>query len=167
MLDIQLLRTDLAHVARVLATRNYVFPTTEFSALEAERKNLQTYTEELQARRNAASRQIGNAKSRGEDVSSILAEVANLGDELRQAEAQLQKTQAALQQILLQIPNLPHSSVPEGIIEHRRRSGIAGVSDCHQAQRRTFQLDDRRARAPSPRSCAIHAGHTYTGARLY
>lgn len=91
MLDIQLLRTDLAHVARVLAMRNYVFPTTEFSTLEAERKNLQTYTEELQARRNAASRQIGNAKSRGEDVSGILAEVANLGDELRQAEAQLQK----------------------------------------------------------------------------
>ena len=114
MLDIQLLRTDLAHVARVLATRNYIFPTTEFSALEAERKTLQTYTEELQARRNAASRQIGNAKSRGEDVSSILAEVASIGDELRQAEAQLQKTQAALQQILLQIPNLPHSSVPEG-----------------------------------------------------
>ncbi len=83
MLDIQLLRTDLAHVARVLATRNYTFPITEFNALEAERKNLQTYTEELQARRNAASRQIGNAKSRGEDVSSILAEVANLGDELK------------------------------------------------------------------------------------
>jgi seryl-tRNA synthetase len=121
MLDIQLLRTDLAHVARVLATRNYIFPTTEFSALEAERKNLQTYTEELQARRNAASRQIGNAKSRGEDASSILAEVASLGDELRQAEAQLQKTQAALQQILLQIPNLPHSTVPEGINEADNR----------------------------------------------
>ena len=121
MLDIQLLRTDLAHVASVLATRNYIFPTTEFSALEAERKNLQTYTEELQARRNAASRQIGNAKSRGEDVSSILAEVASIGDELRQAEAQLQKTQAALQQILLQIPNLPHSSVPEGINEADNR----------------------------------------------
>ena len=121
MLDIQLLRTDLAHVARVLATRNYIFPTTEFSALEAERKNLQTYTEELQARRNAASRQIGNAKSRGEDASSILAEVASLGDELRQAEAQLQKAQAALQQILLQIPNLPHSSVPEGMNESDNR----------------------------------------------
>ena len=121
MLDIQLLRTDLAHVVRVLATRNYIFPTAEFGALEAERKNLQTYTEELQARRNAASRQIGNAKSRGEDVSSILAEVADLGDELRQAEARLQKTQAALQQILLQIPNLPHSSVPEGINEADNR----------------------------------------------
>ena len=121
MLDIQLLRTDLAHVSSVLATRNYAFPTAEFSALEAERKNMQTYTEELQARRNAASRQIGNAKSRGEDVSSILAEVASLGDELRRAEAQLQKTQAALQQILLQIPNLPHSSVPEGINEADNR----------------------------------------------
>lgn len=121
MLDIQLLRTHPDHVARLLATRNYVFPLTEFGALEAERKNIQTYTEELQARRNAASRQIGNAKSRGEDASSILAEVAHLGDELRQAETRLQQTQAALQHILLQIPNLPHSSVPEGKSEADNR----------------------------------------------
>jgi seryl-tRNA synthetase len=114
MLDIQLLRTHLDHIARLLATRGYGFPMSEFGALEAERKNLQTYTQELQARRNAASRQIGNAKSKGEDATSILAEVANLGDELRQAEAQLQHTQVALQHILLQVPNLPHSSVPEG-----------------------------------------------------
>ncbi|SOD40171.1 serine--tRNA ligase [Nitrosovibrio sp. Nv4] len=121
MLDIQLLRTHPDHVARLLATRNYVFPLTEFGELEAERKNIQTYTEELQARRNAASRQIGNAKSRGEDASSILAEVAQLGDELRQAENQLQQTQTALQHILLQIPNLPHSSVPEGKSEADNR----------------------------------------------
>ena len=85
MLDIQLLRTDLVHVARLLATRGYIFPVTEFNSLEAERKILQTRTQELQARRNAASRQIGNAKGRGEDVTAILAEVANLGDELKQA----------------------------------------------------------------------------------
>lgn len=114
MLDIQLLRTHPEHVARLLAVRNYVLPLAEFSTLEAERKNLQTYTQELQARRNAASREIGNAKSRGEDASGILAEVANLGDELKQAESRLEKTQAALQHLLLQIPNLPHSSVPEG-----------------------------------------------------
>jgi seryl-tRNA synthetase len=121
MLDIQLLRTHLDHIARLLATRGYAFPMAEFGALEAERKNLQTYTQELQARRNAASRQIGNAKSRGEDATSILAEVANLGDELRQAEAQLQHTQTALQHILMQIPNLPHSSVPEGRNESDNR----------------------------------------------
>ncbi|MDQ3185593.1 MAG: serine--tRNA ligase [Pseudomonadota bacterium] len=114
MLDIQLLRTDLAHVARLLATRGHTFPVTEFNALEAQRKTLQTHTQELQARRNAVSRQVGNAKGRGEDITVILAEVANLGDELRQAEVQLEQTQTALQQILLQIPNLPHGSVPEG-----------------------------------------------------
>ena len=121
MLDIHLLRTQPDHIARLLAARNYVFPLAEFSALEAERKNLQTCTQELQARRNAASKQIGNAKSRGEDASAILAEVAHLGDELKQAEFRLDQIQAALQHILLQIPNLPHSSVPEGRNESDNR----------------------------------------------
>ena len=121
MLDIQLLRTDLVNVARLLATRGYTFPVTEFNSLEAERKILQTRTQELQARRNDASRQIGNAKGRGEDVTAILAEVANLGDELKQVEAQLEQTQTALQHILLQIPNLPHGSVPVGNSEADNR----------------------------------------------
>ena len=121
MLDIQLLRTDLVNVARLLATRGYTFPVTEFNSLEAERKILQTRTQELQARRNDASRQIGNAKGRGEDVTAILAEVANLGDELKQVEAQLEQTQTALQHILLQIPNLPHVSVPVGNSEADNR----------------------------------------------
>jgi seryl-tRNA synthetase len=121
MLDIQLLRTDLVNVAKLLATRGYTFPVTEFNSLEAERKILQTRTQELQARRNDASRQIGNAKGRGEDVTAILAEVANLGDELKQVEAQLEQTQRALQHILLQIPNLPHVSVPVGNSEADNR----------------------------------------------
>ena len=121
MLDIQLLRTDLMNVARLLATRGYTFPVTEFNSLEAERKILQTRTQELQARRNDTSRQIGNAKGRGEDVTAILAEVANLGDELKQVEAQLEQTQTALQHILLQIPNLPHVSVPVGNSEADNR----------------------------------------------
>ena len=114
MLDIQLLRSDPGHVARLLATRGYVFPLAEFSALEVERKHLQTSTQEMQARRNAASKQIGNAKGRGEDISILLQEVANLGDELRQTEVQLDQIQAALQHILLGAPNLPHGSVPNG-----------------------------------------------------
>ena len=114
MLDIQLLRSDPGHVARLLATRGYVFPEAEFSALEVERKRLQTSTQEMQARRNAASKQIGNAKARGENVSALLQEVASLGDELKEAEARLNWVQDALQHLLLQIPNLPHSSVPIG-----------------------------------------------------
>jgi seryl-tRNA synthetase len=121
MLDIQSLRNDPGHVARLLATRGYVFPLAEFSALEAERKHLQTSTQEMQARRNAASKQIGNAKGRGEDISTLLQEVANLGDELRQTEAQLDQIQAALQHILLGAPNLPHGSVPNGNSEADNR----------------------------------------------
>ncbi|SCY62028.1 serine--tRNA ligase [Nitrosospira sp. Nsp13] len=121
MLDIQLLRTDLENVVRLLAKRGHTFPVTEFNSLEAERKTLQTHTQELQARRNAVSRQIGNAKGRGEDVTAILAEVENLGDDLRQAETRLEQTQTALQHILLQIPNLSHTSVPEGTSETDNR----------------------------------------------
>ena len=121
MIDIQLLRGDLSHVARLLATRGHVFPVAEFGELEAQRKNLQTRAQELQARRNAASKQIGNAKARGENASSLLDEVANLGHEVKQIEAELDQIQAALHHILLQTPNLPHPSVPHGISEADNR----------------------------------------------
>jgi seryl-tRNA synthetase len=114
MLDIQLLRNDLESVAARLATRGFVLDTEKFAQLEAERKTIQTRTQELQARRNATSKQIGQAKARGEDVSAIMAEVATLGDELKQAEVQLGEVQSALQQLLEVIPNIPHDSVPPG-----------------------------------------------------
>jgi seryl-tRNA synthetase len=121
MLDIQLLRTNLENVAGLLATRGYSFPVSEFETLEAERKSLQTHTQELQARRNAVSKQIGNVKSKGEDVAPLLANVANLGEELGLAETRLQRTQAALQDMLMQVPNLPHASVPAGDSENHNR----------------------------------------------
>ncbi|MBK6957602.1 MAG: serine--tRNA ligase [Nitrosomonas sp.] len=114
MLEIQQLRTDLDTVTRQLAKRGYTFPAEAFNTLEAERKTIQTQTQELQAQRNAASKKIGNAKSKGEDVSAIMAEVAHLGDALKQAETQLEQIQNSLQKILLEVPNLPHDSVPEG-----------------------------------------------------
>ncbi|MEK6736683.1 MAG: serine--tRNA ligase [Pseudomonadota bacterium] len=114
MLEIQQLRTDLENVTKTLAKRGYVFPTELFNSLEAARKTIQTHTQELQARRNTASKQIGHAKSKGEDASGILAEVADLGDALKQAEIQLEEIQNRLQKILLDIPNLPHESVPVG-----------------------------------------------------
>jgi len=114
MLEIQQLRTDLDAVTRQLAKRGYTFPAEAFNTLEAERKTIQTQTQELQAQRNAASKKIGNAKSKGEDVSAIMAEVAHLGDALKQAETQLEQIQNSLQKILLEVPNLPHDSVPEG-----------------------------------------------------
>jgi seryl-tRNA synthetase len=114
MLDIQALRNDLAGVAARLATRGFVLDTAKFEHLEGERKVIQTRTQELQAKRNSASKQIGIAKSKGEDVSAIMAEVANLGDELKQAEVQLGEVQIALQTLLEVLPNMPHESVPVG-----------------------------------------------------
>lgn len=114
MLDIQQLRNDLDTVVARLAARKFVFPAEEFKSLEAERKTIQTNTENLQAKRNAASKQIGIAKSKGEDASAILAEVAGLGDELKAAEAQLNEVQASILALMQNVPNLPHESVPVG-----------------------------------------------------
>ena len=117
MLDIQLLRNDLDDVAKRLASRKFVLDTAAFQALEAERKAVQTRTQDLQAKRNATSRQIGMAKAKGEDASAILAEVATLGDELKAAEERLAVIQAQMQELLLTVPNLPHASVPVGSSE--------------------------------------------------
>ncbi len=114
MLDIQLLRHDLAAVASCLASRGFVLDTARFGQLESERKTIQTRTQELQAKRNITSKQIGAAKAKGEDVSAIMAEVANLGDELKQLEAQLERVQHELNVFLSVIPNTPHESVPHG-----------------------------------------------------
>ena len=105
LLDIQILRNDLAHVAARLATRGYELDTARFEQLEGERKTIQTRTQELQARRNATSKQIGIAKSKGEDVSAIMAEVANLGDELKQLEAKLPQVLQEMDAFLYVIPN--------------------------------------------------------------
>jgi seryl-tRNA synthetase len=114
MLDLQALRNDLANVTARLATRGFVLDAARFEQLEGERKIIQTRTQELQAKRNSSSKLIGQAKAKGEDVSAIMAEVASLGDELKQAEVQLNEVQSALQQFLEVIPNMPHTSVPLG-----------------------------------------------------
>ncbi|OGS80225.1 MAG: serine--tRNA ligase [Gallionellales bacterium GWA2_55_18] len=117
MLDIQLLRNDLEGVAARLATRGFVLDTAKFAHLEGERKTIQTRTQELQAKSNAASRQIGYNKVKGEDVSALMAEVANLGDELKQLETKLDQARQELNAFLSVIPNMPHESVPAGKYE--------------------------------------------------
>ncbi len=117
MLDIQALRNDLDSVVTQLKSRKFEFDTVKFTALEAERKTVQTRTQELQAKRNAASKQIGVAKSKGEDATEILKEVAGLGEQLKADETRLADIQAELQDILLNVPNLPHESVPLGMDE--------------------------------------------------
>src|SRR4051794_9302353 len=120
MLDISLLRKDLAQVAARLETRESPQPfldVTRFGALESERKALQTRTEELQARRNVLSREIGKLKSQGEDASVPMTEVVQVGAELDRSAERLATIQLELNEQLMAIPNLPHASVPVGADE--------------------------------------------------
>ncbi|TNC76672.1 serine--tRNA ligase [Janthinobacterium lividum] len=117
MIDIQLLRKDIATVAERLATRKFQLDVAGFTALEAERKAIQTRTEELQGKRNALSKQIGMLKGKGEDTSAVMAQVAGLGDELKADEAALTVVQAKLSDFIMAVPNLPHESSPLGTDE--------------------------------------------------
>ena len=114
MLDIQLLRKDAAQVAERLAARGFAFDTARFEALEAERKDIQTRTQDAQARRNSLSKQIGMLKGKGEDAGAVMAEVAGLGDELKRMEERLSALQAEINDFVMGIPNLPHESVATG-----------------------------------------------------
>ncbi|MDP2759311.1 MAG: serine--tRNA ligase [Sideroxyarcus sp.] len=114
MLDIQMLRNDLTAVAARLKTRSFELDTAKFEQLEAERKTIQTRTQELQAKRNATSKLIGQAKAKGEDTTAIMAEVGALGDELKQLEAKLPQVLADMDAFLAVIPNVPHATVPVG-----------------------------------------------------
>ncbi|MGA1287264.1 MAG: serine--tRNA ligase [Rubrivivax sp.] len=117
MLDIQLLRRDLAGVtARLLARKNPqpFLDVERYTALEAERKAIQTRTEELQAQRNTLSRQIGQFKAKGQDTAELMSRVAGLGDELKASAERLEAVQAELADMMLGLPNLPHDSVPVG-----------------------------------------------------
>ncbi len=114
MLDIQLLRNNLDAVAERLATRGKPFDFSGFQNLEAERKTLQTKTQELQAQRNTLSKQIGMLKGKGEDASGVMAEVANLKAALEASEARLNELLPQMEAIVAAIPNLPDESVPVG-----------------------------------------------------
>ncbi|OGA45357.1 MAG: serine--tRNA ligase [Betaproteobacteria bacterium RIFCSPLOWO2_12_FULL_62_58] len=114
MLDIQLLRSDLPGVAKRLADRGLSLDVTAFEALEAQRKTVQVETQELQARRNQLSKQIGQAKAKGEDASQLMTQVNAQADQLKALEQRLVEIQGRLNEFLLVIPNVPHVSVPVG-----------------------------------------------------
>jgi seryl-tRNA synthetase len=121
MLDINQLRRDLPSVIAKLETRKtpQAFLNVEaYQALEAERKTLQTRTEELQASRNALSKQIGMLKAKGESADGVMTQVADIKTELDTSAMRLDALQAELQTLLLAVPNLPHDSVPVGEDEH-------------------------------------------------
>jgi seryl-tRNA synthetase len=121
MLDPRLLRSDLAQTAARLATRGFTLDTQALAALEDQRKQTQVRTQQLQSDRNTRSKAIGKAKAAGEDTAPLLAAVADLGDQLKQAEAELEEVQQRLNDILLGVPNLPHASVPVGRDENENQ----------------------------------------------
>ena len=135
MLDINLLRKDLpSAIARLQTRKNpQVFLNVEaFQALEAERKSLQTRTEELQSQRNTLSKQIGQLKAKGEDASTVMAQVSASKVELETSSTRLDQIQLDMQALLLAVPNLPHDSVPLGAgeagnVEVRKWSPASGV----------------------------------------
>ena len=125
MLDITLLRKDLPSVLARLETRKSpqaFLPVDVFTVLEAERKTIQTRTEELQAKRNSLSKQIGQLKAKGAagqaEVDVVMAQTADIKSELDASAARLEGIQAEMQDLLLNVPNLPHESVPVGKDEH-------------------------------------------------
>jgi len=134
MIDINLLRRDLQGVVAQLQRRKSPQPFLDvprYSALEAERKQIQTATEQLQARRNAASKTIGQMKGKGEDTSALMAEVSGIAEQMKSGSDRLEQIQADLQGMLMSIPNLPQAAVPDGADEtgntEVRRWGIPGT----------------------------------------
>lgn len=116
MLDIQLLRQDLNNIAQKLLNRGFKLDTETFQSLEQQRKQLQLRTEELQAQRNNLSKQIGGLKAQGQhdQANEIMAEVAKIKIELEDTEQKYQSIQTQINEMLLNIPNLPHVDVPVG-----------------------------------------------------
>ena len=120
MLDITLLRKDLDAVIERLQQRKNPQPFLDverFKTLEAERKQVQIRTEELQAKRNQLSKQVGMLKGKGEDASAVMAEVAGIADELKAGAEKLDLIQVELNTMLMSVPNLPDASVPAGVDE--------------------------------------------------
>ncbi|WP_349745272.1 serine--tRNA ligase [Roseateles cavernae] len=141
MLDITLLRKDLDAVVARLNTRKspQAFLDVErYQALETSRRSVQMRTEELQARRNSLSKQIGMLKGKGEDASAVMAEVGGIGDELKAGAERLDAIQQELNTMLMSVPNLPHESVPVGADE----SGNVEVRRWGSPRAFDFELKD-------------------------
>lgn len=114
MLDPKYLRQDIEFAAKQLLKRGYKLDVTALTAIETKRKAIQTHTEQLQSKRNALSKAIGQAKAKGEDTGQLMEDAARINNELQTAEIQLASLKQELQDITYGIPNLPNEAVPEG-----------------------------------------------------
>ncbi len=135
MIDIQLLRKDIATVATQLAARKFQLDVNGFNVLEAKRKQIQIRTEELQGQRNALSKQIGILKGKGKDASTVMAEAAGITDELKASVTRLDQVQEQVSAFMQGVPNLPHESVPVGQDE------TGNVEVCKVGTPRSFDFE--------------------------
>ncbi|PWV65743.1 serine--tRNA ligase [Plasticicumulans acidivorans] len=160
MLDPKLLRNDLDTIARQLARRGMTLDVARISELETVRKALQVLAQDLQNERNTRSKLIGKAKAAGEDIQPLLAEVAHLGDELKQTEQDLEAVQQQLRDIQLAIPNIPDDSVPDG------RDENDNVEIRRWGEPRAFEWQPRDHADLLPNHLDFESAAKLTGARF-
>ena len=162
MLDSKLLRTQPQDIAERLALRGFVLDVAGLETLEAQRKEVQTRTEQLQAERNSRSKSIGQAKARGEDIAPLLAQVDQLGGELEAGKRELEAIQIKLDAIALNIPNLPDASVPQGASEDDN----VEVSRWGTPRSFDFPIKDHVALGESIKGLDFEAASKLSGARF-
>ena len=163
MIDPNLLRNNLAEVAEKLKIkRGFTLDVAKITQLEEQRKALQVKTETLQAERNARSKAIGAAKARGEDIVPLLAEVDHMAAELEQGKVELEKVQNALNDIALNIPNIPADEVPLG----KDDSENLEVSRWGEPRKFDFEVKDHVALGENLQGLDFASAVKLTGSRF-
>ena len=114
MLDIKFLRENIETVTGRLATRGTAPDLSLVKSLDEKRRSMLGRVESLKQKRNTVSQEVGRCKKEGKDASSIMAEMQGVSAEIKALDAELGECDGALKAFLLELPNLPHSSVPEG-----------------------------------------------------
>ena len=163
MIDPNLLRNNLAEVAEKLKIkRGFTLDVANITQLEEQRKALQVKTETLQAERNARSKAIGAAKARGDDIAPLLAEVDHMDAELEQGKVELDKVQNALNDIALNIPNIPADEVPLG----KDDSENLEVSRWGEPRKFDFEVKDHVALGENLQGLDFASAVKLTGSRF-
>lgn len=162
MLDPKILRSQPQEIATQLARRGFAFDLSRFNDLESRRKTLQIETESLQAERNKRSKEIGHAKAKGEDVAPILAAVDGLKKKLTDNEQALTVLQNEFEDFVLQLPNIPHSSVPDGKDENDNQE----VRRWGEPRSYGFEVKDHADLGEALGQMDFAAGAKLTGARF-
>jgi seryl-tRNA synthetase len=161
VLDPKLLRTDLTGVATALARRGFVLDVAAFAALEERRKSVQIDADRLRSERNANAKAVGHAKSKGEDAAALLRAGESLGEQLRGVEKSLEDIQAQVLALQLGLPNILHSSVPDG----RDEEANVEVRRWGEPRQFSFQPKDHVA-VGEPLGLDFEAAGRISGARF-